>query len=148
MRVKSSVSASRPWPRKAHSQTTCTRQPCFSRASMFFSSFLAFRSSFSRQNFPLLFGQLNMLHSCLCQKHPLIMITARYLGNTRSGFPGRSLACSLYRKPLAWSAFRTTNSGLVFFPRIEDIIRLRVAGSTISFIQTGMAAGRRMTDAS
>lgn len=59
-------------------------------------------------------------------------MTALYFGKTRSGWPGRLLACSRKRKPLRNSSRRTRSSGLVFFPRIPAIIRDRTAGETTS----------------
>lgn len=49
-----------------------------------------------------------------------------------SGLPGRSFLWSLNRYPSACRAERTIFSGFVFFPLIFDIIRERVAVSTMS----------------
>lgn len=49
-----------------------------------------------------------------------------------SGLPGKSFLCNRNRKPRLCSRLRTSTSGLVFFPRIPDIIRLRVTASTTS----------------
>jgi len=59
-------------------------------------------------------------------------MAARYFGTTISGFLGRSFLCNLKRYPSACKAKRTIFSGFVFFPLIFDIIRERVAVSTVS----------------
>src|SRR6266702_8377511 len=56
-----------------------------------------------------------------------------------SGRPGRSRASRRKRKPRLCSRLRIRTSGLVLRPRMPDIIRLRVALSTIStMIKTGV----------
>lgn len=59
-------------------------------------------------------------------------MAALCFGRTISGFPGRSFLCSLNLNPTECSEERTYFSGFVFFPLILDIIRERVAASTIS----------------
>lgn len=56
-----------------------------------------------------------------------------------SGRPGRSCAFSRNRSPARCRKERTASSGLVFLPLMADIIRLRVARSTMS--ATGQASG-------
>src|SRR5262245_9607092 len=50
-----------------------------------------------------------------------------------SGLPGRG-AWIRKRKPSRWRPLRSKISGLVFFPRMPDIIRLRTSGETTSAI--------------
>src|ERR1700749_4930449 len=51
-----------------------------------------------------------------------------------SGRPGRSRTSRRKRKPRRCSRLRIRSSGFVLRPRMPDIIRLRVAASTISTI--------------
>lgn len=129
------------FPFKAHSQTVSTRQPIEANSFTFFSSLARFFASFSRQNSFRLDGHLNKWQSCWCQKQPLTWITALNLGNTRSGLPGKSRLSILYRcpfrwrYPIRWVRERTSISGLVFSPRIPDIILDLVFESTMSIDQ-------------
>src|SRR5688572_10163770 len=59
-------------------------------------------------------------------------MTARWRAKVRSGRPGSARLCSRKRRPSPCSADRNSRSGLVSRPRIPDIIRLRVAASTMS----------------
>ena len=67
-----------------------------------------------------------------CQKHPWTKITARYLGNTISGEPGKSLACNRKRYPMPCRSERTCFSGLVFVLRTRDMFRNRCSGVKMS----------------
>jgi len=67
-------------------------------------------------------GQLTF--ECWCQKHPCTKITWRRPGKQMSGFPGSSLAWSLYRYPSPNSNRRTLHSGRVpalRFPRMAAL---------------------------
>jgi hypothetical protein len=113
--------ARRPDP-SSHSHTIITRQPFAFRSSVDCVSRAMFRSNFSTQNSVLLFGVVAILHPlCRCQKHPWTKITVLYRVSTISGLPGRSLRCSLNRKPSACNARRSATSGEVFEERIRDM---------------------------
>lgn len=127
--------ASCPFLSSAHVQTTATRHPADSSAFRFLRSRSTFASNFETQNLVLLDGVVAYLQPlCRCQKQPCTKTTARYLGRTRSGLPGRSLPCSLNLKPRPCSRLRSTCSGCVSAPRIPAIIRDLVARSTTSTI--------------
>ena len=67
-----------------------------------------------------------------CQKSPSTKMTTRSFRNTKSGRPGRSLACLSGSRPLSSSSFLRVSSGFVFLPRIRDMTALRVAGLMMS----------------
>lgn len=115
-----------------HSQITIALQPSDSILEIFSLSRSTFPLIFIRQKSGLVFGHLNFLHSCPCQKQPWTNMAVLYFGRTMSGLPGKSLTCRRYRKPALCRAVRTNNSGLVSLHRILDIIRERVALSTTS----------------
>ena len=75
--------------RSVHSQTVKTRHPAAFNFTILRASFLEFRVILFRQNSALVFGHRNNGHSCLCHRQPCTKITARRLGKTRSGQPGR-----------------------------------------------------------
>ena len=113
----------------SHSQMTITFHPWSFSNSSDLASRATFRSNFSCQNPVLLFGVVATLQpSCLCQKHPWTKTAVRYLGNTMSGLPGRSLRCRRNLKPIAWSSRRSATSGEVFLERIRDMRSDRSAG--------------------
>ena len=119
----------------SHSQITIVLQPRSVSASSFRLSLRTFPSNFFVQYSTRVFGlEAKRQLGCRCQKHPCTWITARYLGNTMSGQPGRSLRCSLKRNPSPWAIRRTSSSGLVSRPRMRDMISLRFAGSKMSAI--------------
>lgn len=118
----------------SHSQMTNTRQPCSASCFLTLASRAVLASNFFCQNAARVLGVVVKRHPCLCQKQPCTKTTAWCLGNTRSGLPG-SLACSRKRSPAQCRNLRTSSSGVVFFPRMPDIIRLRVALSTTSMVQ-------------
>ena len=127
-------------PFNEHSQTVRIRQPRCSSDERASASTSRFLSILVRQNLTLDVGHLNKGQSWPCQKQPCARTTALYLGKTMSGFPGRRLSWRRNRNPRENNPFRRNISGLVSFPRIPDIIRLRVARLTISAItQTGAA---------
>jgi hypothetical protein len=74
-------------------------------------------------------------HECMCQKQPLTKIIFLRAQKTRSGVPGKSRRCSLYRKPIACTRLLTFLSGRVFALRIAAIQRLRCAGVRESTIR-------------
>ena len=112
---------------------TRTRQPRARNASSLSRSRATFRLNFSDQKPILVLGsQANRQPSCLCQKQPCTNTTDRYLGNTRSGRPGRSFRCGRKRNPRRCAVRRTTTSGTVSRPLIRDIIALRRRLSTMS----------------
>ena len=121
-------------PRSAHSQTSATRHSFCRSAALFLISRSRFASIFWRQKSRRVAGRRKRWQSWPCQKHPFAKIAARYFGKARSGLPGRSFTCNRNRKPFRCKALRNSSSGLVFFPRIPAIIRLRTAGSTMSAI--------------
>ena len=91
--------------------------------------------NFFSQNSILLFGVYAYLQSrCLCQKQPCTKITVRYLGNTISGFPGRSLRCSRNLYPELCTIERTFSSGLVSLLFIRDIFQLLCPRLRLSII--------------
>ena len=130
------AATSTPPPSSAHSHTTATRQPSSSSARVVLRSRSIVPENFSRQNAEFDAGVVVKRHpSCRCQKQPWTWIAARYFGKTISGRLGKFATCNRYRKPCRCSARRSASSGWVFRPRIPDIIRDRVALSTISAIQ-------------
>jgi hypothetical protein len=62
------------------------------------------------------------------KKQPWTKIATLRPGITMSGFPGRSVRCSLYRRPISQSNLRTIISGFVFFDLIAAMLRLRCSG--------------------
>jgi hypothetical protein len=89
-------------------------------------------SNLFNQNVALLDGVVENLHRAWrCQKQPCTNTAVLYFASTMSGRPG-NFACSLNRSPARCNALRTYSSGLVSFPRIPDIIRLRVFRFTTS----------------
>ena len=133
-RLRTSRTGRRPGPRRAHSHTTRIRQPLSCSAPRAARSRRRLPVIFSCQNSALVAGHLNIGQSCPCQKHPCTWITALYLGNTRSGFPGRSFRCNRKRKPRAWRPCRRISSGLVSRPRMRLIFRRRCSGVRTSTI--------------
>lgn len=121
-------------PFNAHSQTVRIRQPRCSIDDRAAASTSWFFSILIRQNFTLDVGHLNRRQSWPCQKQPWARTTALYLGKTISGFPGRCRTWRRNRNPRENNPLRRSISGFVSFPRIPDIIRLRVARLTISAI--------------
>ncbi len=140
-------SFNRSLPRKAHSHMTAILQPACSKATMAELSFWRLRWIFASQKSVRVPGSLNKWQSWPCQKQPCMKITALYLGKTMSGFPGRSLTWSRNLNPFLWRRDLIWCSGLVFFPRMPDIILLRVSLSTMSAI-TGRACQRIPSSAS
>lgn len=130
----------RPGPLRAHSQTVRILHPREKISSCCSRSRCRFPDIFFFQNLALLDGHLKSGQSCPCQKHPCTRMTARYFGKTRSGLPGSFLSWSRYRYPLANSARLITSSGLVSFPLMPAIMRLRVRLSTMSTITRPWAA--------
>lgn len=116
----------------SHSQTIRLDHPSFlSWRRLFLSRFLLL-SIFSFQKAALVCGRRPFWHACPCQKHPWTKITFLREEKTRSGVPGRFLACRRKRYPIRWTSDRTANSGFVSFERICDISRLRCSGVMVS----------------
>ncbi len=67
-----------------------------------------------------------MPETAMNKYHSLIM------GKTMSGLPESVLTCRRYRNPLGKECFSDFDSGLVFLPRIPDIISAAMARSTMS----------------
>ena len=67
-------------------------------------------------------------------------MTACLDGNTKSGFPGKAVLCSLYLYPRTWSALRMRISGFVSFLFMPAIMRLRVELSTTSDITLSVSS--------
>jgi hypothetical protein len=59
-------------------------------------------------------------------------MTFRLLGKTRSGVPGRSGRCNLYRYPMPCTSLRTAISGVVSLDFTLRIARVRCAGVRLS----------------
>lgn len=111
------------------------RNPKYSSEFKTFLSLARFPMILRFQKVFLVAGYLKYLHrECPCQKHPCTCTTVFHFGRTMSGRPGRPLPCTLNRKPCRHRALRTAFSGLVFLPRMPDIIRDLVARSTTSVI--------------
>ncbi len=128
-------------PRIEHSLTTATRH----RQDLRLWSTRASRSLLSEiffcQNSVRVLGSRKSGQSWPCQKQPWKSMTTRCLGKMISGFPGSSRACSRNRSPKRWSPDRSRISGLVFFPRMPDIMRLRVSEETVSAIYAAKSLG-------
>ncbi len=81
----------------SHSQMIAVRQPKLFNSAIFAVSRRPFCMILLRQYSAFAFGiRAPRTQSCPCQKHPCTKITLRNFGNTRSGFPGRSLRCNRY----------------------------------------------------
>ena len=127
-----------------HSQITAVAQPSCSNRSTALRSLILVRQNLLNQNSVFVAGTVVLLQPCLCQKQPWTNKAKRFLGNTRSGLPGKSLRCRRNRCPARWRARRTTISGLVFWERTLDMIALRVFVSTWSAICLYRALARSL----
>lgn len=124
-------------PLTAHSHTTATRQPSSLRFASFRRSRATFSLNFCCQNLRLDEGVAASLQpECRCQKQPCTKTTARYIGKTKSGFPGKLFTFNRYLNPARCIADLRTRSGSVSHPRIPAIIRDRVLASTMSAISS------------
>jgi hypothetical protein len=136
---RASTSGLRAW----HSHTTKVRHPAFLSARSWRRSRATLSANLAFQKDALLIGVVAYLHPrCRCQKHPCTNTAARCRAKTISGLPERDRECRRNRSPAACRARRTTISGLVFFPPMPAIMRLRVARSTISI---RLRAGARLS---
>jgi hypothetical protein len=72
-----------------HAHTVKTRQPRSRSARLFRLSRALFASILDNQYVTFVVGTLPATHRCPCQKHPWTKTTALYLGNTKSGRPGK-----------------------------------------------------------
>lgn len=116
-----------------HSHTIATLHPSARSAASVSRSLQTFDSNFAAQKPSFVAGEVVYRHpGWRCQKQPWTCTTAPNLGKTMSGRPGSSLSWRRNRSPRRCSALRRATSGLVFRPRIPDIIRDRVALSTTS----------------
>lgn len=132
-KASSAARASSGRVRRTHSQTTATRQPMSWSLETARASRAAFAPIFVAHHSVRVLGRQKKRHPAWpCQKHPCTKMTAFQRGRTTSGRPKSSLACSRKRKPARCSQDLTTNSGLVFVPRMPDIIRDRVSGLIFS----------------
>jgi hypothetical protein len=121
------------WVSRSHSHTVMTCHPSSSSCLETRLSRFTFRVNFSTQNSVFDFGVVATLHpGCRCQKQPWTNMTQRYLGNTKSGLPGKPVFCTRNRKPRPWRALRRAISGFVFCDRIRDIRSERCAGVSVS----------------
>jgi hypothetical protein len=84
----------------------------------------------SRQKVGSLWRQIGKRHPC--QKSPLTKTATFAFGKTKSGRPGRVRSCCRNLRPPALSNDRIYRSGVVFFPLILDITRLRCSGDMMS----------------
>lgn len=116
------------FPLIAHSQTVTTRHPSAVNWTVAMWSRFLFAVILVCQNSTRVAGQRNSRQSCPCQKQPCTNMTARHFGRTMSGRPGRSPLWRRNLNPIAWSAFRTTISGLVLRERICAILKWRCSG--------------------
>ena len=115
--------------RSSHSQTVSTPHPPDSSRSTFFASRVRFPRSFFIQKSRLDVGMVARLQpGCWCQKQPLTKTTFLREGNTKSGFPGKSVRCRRYLYPILCRARRTTISGIVPLDLTAAIIWLRLFG--------------------
>ena len=130
--------------RIAHSQIFRMRHPECNKEFVAFMSLMRLLSSFLAQNSVFVFGNRKNRHpSWACQKHPCINMTVWYFFKTKSGQPGSSFWCSLYRKPSECRPFRIIISGFVFFGPIRDIISDRLIGAFLLVkLNTPLAADR------
>lgn len=121
--------------RRAHSQTTPTRQERRLSSETVRASRLRFDSSFSLQKSSRVAGRRNSRQlACACQKQPCTNTTVFHFGRTMSGFPGRPFLCSRNRIPARQSRDRSWRSGFVSRPRIRAISAERFVGSITSTI--------------
>jgi hypothetical protein len=110
------------------SQTRITSQPRSLSRRVVSASRSLLASIFSRQNFALAFGQVPCFGQP-CQKQPSTNTAIRARRNTISARRGESsngFASIEYRRPIAWSSFRTRNSAGVSRCGV-DRIRIRTA---------------------
>jgi hypothetical protein len=105
------------------SQTLTTIHPRRRSFMIFRASRARFVAIFSRQNGDSLSAQAGNLQPC--QKSPSTSMTRRLLRKTKSGRPGRSLACRSNLNLWEVNNVATIRSGPVSFPRIRAISRLR-----------------------
>jgi hypothetical protein len=117
---------------KSHSQMTPTIQPSLISSAELAASRERLRAIFRRQYLAFVFGSLApRAQSWPCQKQPCTKIILRKRGKTRSGFPGRSLRCSLKRKPMRCAILRTAISGDVSTLFTALMVRLRCSGVSV-----------------
>lgn len=118
---------------REHSQTTTTRQPAALSSASFRLSRARLAANFLIQCSLRLAGTAeNLQPTWACQKQPCTKTATRYIGSTKSGFPGRWRGASRKRNPSACRCRRTISSGCVSRERIAAIIRDRTSGDTRS----------------
>ena len=119
-----------PVSKVSHSQTTRASQPRDLSSPSLRASRVMFASNLSAQNRARVFGVVvRGQPRCLCQKQPWTNTIFPRPGNTRSGVPGRSRACSRKRNPRECARRRTASSGFECFPLTRAISAERF-GST------------------
>ena len=119
-------------PTSAHPQITITFQPASCQAVSLRRSRLTFFDHFSIQKAIFVFGMVDALQPCLCQKHPRTSMIVFALGITMSGRPRKRLSHTLNRHPSANSRLRTRISGRVSLPRIMLMQRCRCSVVIVS----------------
>jgi hypothetical protein len=125
-----------PGGRNWHSHMMSTFHPFIRNAAQFSASRWMVRFLFLDQNSGFVAGfKWPREHECVCQKQPWTKITFLRPRNTRSGVPGRSRLCRLYRNPKACTSLRTAISGRVFVLRIAAMHLLRWTGVRESTIR-------------
>lgn len=115
---------------KSHSQIISTFHPASSSFCRTRQSRSTVRRNLADQNSTLLAGIVVRLQPCRCQKQPCTNSAKRYLGNTKSGVPGKSDLWIRNRCPALCNLLRTMISGAVSFDRTLAMIALRLVWST------------------
>jgi len=83
--------------------------------------------------------------SCRCQKQPWTKMAFLRERNTRSGHPGKSLAWSRYRYPMAKTSLRISNSGRESLERTRAMTSERLDGGIVSTPSTFLLIAGRAT---
>jgi len=122
IRATHAVASSSTWC----SQILSTLQPRRRNFSQFLRSRSRLPPILFRQKVGNLWRQTGNRHPC--QKSPLTKTATLAFGKTKSGHPGRARSCCRNLSRKAFSRAWIYRSGVVFFPLILDITRLRCSG--------------------
>ena len=120
---------------KPHSHISMTFHPDFFNCFLFRRSRLRLASILASQNALFVLGiDAREQPLCPCQKQPCMKMHVAYFFMTTSGLPGRSFWWRRYRNPFENKNFLTSSSGLVFLPRMLDMISLLFSGLKMSLM--------------